>query len=215
MAQLIGTQWLFVHDDNAASIMGLVQAVSTLPLLLLVLPAGVLADAFDRRILLVGVNAYLAATSTLLAAATFLGLVPPVMLLGFVFLINAGSALQAAAWQPLVAELVPRNGLAAATRLDMVSGNLGRMVGPLVAGALIAWVDVALVFAMNALCSLAFLVLLLLWDGPAWRRFDASGSYRRSVPVAASSDTRPVSLRCSSGCCSTRCPALPSGWPFP
>ena len=48
-AQMVGAQWLFVHDPKAATIVTLVQTASTLPMMLLALPAGVLADAFDRR----------------------------------------------------------------------------------------------------------------------------------------------------------------------
>ena len=57
-AQTVGAQWLFVDDPNAATIVTLVQTASTLPMMLLALPAGVLADAFDRRWLMFGVQTY-------------------------------------------------------------------------------------------------------------------------------------------------------------
>ena len=55
-AQTVGAQWLFVNDPNAATIVTLVQTATTLPMMLLALPAGVLADAFDRRRLMLGVQ---------------------------------------------------------------------------------------------------------------------------------------------------------------
>ena len=57
--QTVGAQWLLVDAPNAAVLVSLVQAATTLPLMLLALPGGVLADSFDRRRLLLTVQAYL------------------------------------------------------------------------------------------------------------------------------------------------------------
>ena len=76
-AQTVGAQWLFVNDPNAATIVTLVQTASTLPMVLLALPAGVLVDAFDRRRLVLGVQAYFIAVAVLLATLTAAGIMPP------------------------------------------------------------------------------------------------------------------------------------------
>ncbi|GAA2092109.1 MFS transporter [Microlunatus panaciterrae] len=164
-AQTVGAQWLFVDDPHAATIVTLVQTASTLPMMLLALPAGVLADAFDRRWLLFGVQTYFIAVAVLLAVLTAAGLMPPALLLTFTFAIGAGGALLSPTWQALITDLVPRNELAAATRLDMVSVNVARAAGPALAGFVIAHWGVPPVFAMNAVCF-GFLALVLL----AWRR---------------------------------------------
>jgi MFS family permease len=121
----VGAQWLFVHDPNAATIVTLVQTASTLPMMLLALPAGVLADAFDRRWLLFGVQTYFIVVAVLLAVLTAAGMMPPALLLAFTLAIGAGQAVLSPTWQALITELVPRNELAAATRLDMVSSATG------------------------------------------------------------------------------------------
>lgn len=162
-AQTVGAQWLFIDDPNAATIVSLVQAATSLPSMLLALPGGVIADVFDRRWLLVGVQSYFFTVSLLLAALTWLDLMPPLLLLAFTFAIGVGLALQIPTWQPLITELVPREQIAAATRLDMVSVNVARAVGPAIAGLLIAVWGVPVVFAFNALCVLPLILILLAW----------------------------------------------------
>src|SRR5678815_2604120 len=121
--QTVGAQWLLVDESNAAALVSLVQAVTTLPMMLLALPGGVLADSFDRRWLLITVQAYLFVTGILLAVLTAIGQMPPALLLGFTFALGAGGAVQLPAWQATMPELVPRSQLRAATRLDLVSVN--------------------------------------------------------------------------------------------
>jgi hypothetical protein len=102
-AQMVGAQWLFVHDPNAATIVTLVQTASTLPMMLLALPAGVLADAFDRRWLMFGVQIYFIVVAALLAGLTTAGLMPPALLLTFTFAVGAGQAMLSPTWQALIA----------------------------------------------------------------------------------------------------------------
>jgi MFS family permease len=123
-AQTVGAQWLFVDAPNAATIVTLVQTASTLPMMLLALPAGVLADAFDRRRLMLGVQVYFVVVAVLLAVLTAAGMMPPALLLTFTLAFGAGLAVLSPTWQALITELVPRAELAAATRLDMVSVNV-------------------------------------------------------------------------------------------
>ena len=114
--QTVGAQWLLVEAPNAAALVSLVQAATTAPLMLLALPGGVLADSFDRRWLLVTVQAYLFVLGILLAVLTAAGQMPPALLLAFTFALGAGGALQLPAWQATMPELVPRNQLRAATQ---------------------------------------------------------------------------------------------------
>lgn len=164
--QTVGAQWLFINSPDAATIVPLVQAASTLPMMLLALPAGVLADAFDRRWLLFCVQVYFVAVSGLLAVLTAVGEMPPALLLAFTFAVGVGQAMLAPTWQALIAELVPREQIAAATRLDMVSVNVSRAAGPALAGFLIAFSGVPLVFALNAAAGCVLAVVLLAWRRP-------------------------------------------------
>jgi MFS family permease len=192
-AQNVGAQWLFINDPNAATIVSLVQTAGTLPMVLFSLAAGVLSDAFDRRRLLMWVQLYFAVAASLLSLLSALGLVPPLLLLAFTFAIGVGLAMQLATWQPMITELVPRSQIAAAIRLDMVSVNVARAIGPAIAGGVIALWGVPPVFAINAACTMFLIIALVRWRRPpkvaarARERFlpalRTGGRYVRNEPV--------------------------------
>ncbi len=165
--QTVGAQWLVVDAPNAATLVSLVASANSLPIMLLALPAGVLADAFDRRRLLLAVQAYLFAVGLLLAVLTATGTMPPALLLAFTFALGAGVALQLPPWQAVIPDLVPRAQLRAAARVDLVGVNLARSVGPALAGLVIAWAGVPTVFALNAASVVVLAVALLRWRRPA------------------------------------------------
>jgi MFS family permease len=164
--QTVGAQWLLVDAPNAAVLVSLVQAANTLPVMLLALPGGVLADSFDRRSLLLTVQVYFFAVASLLVFLTVAGEMPPSLLLALTFALGAGVAVQHPAWQSLIPELLPRSQLRAAARLHMVSVNLARSVGPALAGLVIAYLSVPFVFALNAVSVAFFAVVLLAWRRP-------------------------------------------------
>ena len=124
--QTLGVQWLLVDVPNAAAVVALVQVANTLPIMLLAMPAGVLADSFDRRWVLFVVQVYFLAVGVLVLVLTLAGLMPPVLLLVFTFLLGVGGAVQLPALQASTPELVPRNQIRAAARLEMVGINLSR-----------------------------------------------------------------------------------------
>lgn len=164
--QTVGAQWLLVDLPNAAVLVSLVQAANTLPVMLLALPGGVLADSFDRRWLLLIVQIYFISVSSLLAALTALGRMTPALLLVLTFGLGAGVAVQHPGWQSLIPELLPRTELRAAARLHMVNVNLARSAGPALAGLVIAHLGVPFVFALNVLSVASFAVVLVLWRRP-------------------------------------------------
>jgi MFS family permease len=183
---------LFVNDPNATTIVPLVQTATTLPMMLLALPAGVLADAFDRRWMMLAVQIYVMVIAVLLAVLTALGMMPPALLLACVFAAGAGMAMTSPTWQSLITELVPRTEIPAATRLDMVSVNVSRAAGPAFAGFIIATWGVPPVFALNAALTGVLAVVLLVWRRPTVTRADrerfvpalrAGGRYVRHTPI--------------------------------
>jgi MFS family permease len=170
--QTVGAQWLLVDAPNAAALVSLVQAATTLPVMLLALPGGVLADTFDRRWLLFSIQAYFFVVGIVLAALTAFGHMPPALLITFTFLLGVGAAVQLPTWSSTVPELVPRSQLRAASRLDLVGVNVSRAIGPAIGGVIIAhFGGVPVVFALNALSVVVLAVALL-----RWRR--ASGAVR-------------------------------------
>lgn len=164
--QTVGAQWLLVDAANAATLVPLVQTASMVPVLLLALPAGVIADSFDRRRLLIVVHLCLFGIGVALAGLTQFGTMPPALLLTFTFLLGCGAALTMPAWQALIPDLVPRRQLPAASALGAISMNLARAIGPAIAGVLVAQVGVAAVFVLNALSYAVMAVALGVWGPP-------------------------------------------------
>jgi len=159
--ETVGAQWLLVSQPNNSILVALVQTADTLPVVLLALPAGVLADVFDRRLLLIATQLFLAVVSATEAGLAVAGQLTPGLLLALTFLGGAGSGVTAPAWQAMIPDVVPRTQLRAAAVLGSVSVNIGRAVGPALAGLLIAAIGVAPVFALNAASFIAFAGVLV------------------------------------------------------
>src|SRR6202158_5039363 len=191
--QTVGAQWLLVSQPHASILVALVQTVDYLPDVGFGLVGGVLADTFDRRRLLMAVQAFLVIVGVALAALTFPRQMPPALLLTFTFLIGSASVVTLPAYQSLVPDLVPRNHLHSASALSSISINIARAAGPALAGVLIARTGVGAVFALNAAMYLLFLVVLVAWHPPVRTApkfpepfisaLRAGGRYVRCAPV--------------------------------
>ncbi len=191
--QTVGAQWLLVHLPHAAILVALVQTADYLPDILFGLVGGALADVFDRRRLLIVVQLSMACIGVALTVLTFTGQMPPALLLAFTFAIGCSSVFTNPAYQSLVPELVPRQQLRSASALGSISINLARLIGPALAGILIARVGVSAVFALNALSYLFFGIVIATWRPPASTRSElperfiaamrAGGRYIANAPV--------------------------------
>jgi hypothetical protein len=123
--------WLMTTVAPEPRMVALVQVASALPMFLLGLPAGALADLFDQRRLLLTMEIVGTAVTAGFAFLVAQGLVEPTVLLVFVILTSAAAAAIAPAWQAIVPQLVVRKeDLVPAVALDSVSVNISRAVGP-------------------------------------------------------------------------------------
>jgi len=159
----VAAAWTMTTLTSKPIWVALVSSASTLPVFLLGLPSGALADILDRRRWLMATQFWLAATAVVLCAVTALGLMTAPLLLVLVFANGIGLALRWPVFSAIVPELVPRAQLASALALNGVAMNLSRIVGPLVAGALIASAGSVWVFALNAVLSLLSGLLIMRW----------------------------------------------------
>jgi predicted MFS family arabinose efflux permease/quinol monooxygenase YgiN len=159
----VGAGWLMTSLTSSPSMVALVEAADSVPVMLLALPAGAIADIIDRRRLLIGVFLYFLVVISVLAVLTWLGLTTPWVLLAFTFAVGVGTALAMPAWSAIVPELVPREDLQSAIALNSIAINVSRAVGPAIAGVLVASVGPWLVFALNALSCIGILVVLREW----------------------------------------------------
>ena len=166
--QTVGAQWLLVHQPHAPVLVALVQTADLLPVLLVGLPAGVLADIVDRRWLLIIDQGVLIIVGSLLTVLTIAGQMPPALLLLFTFVIGAAATVGLPAYQALIPDIVPRAEVSSASALGAINVNLARAIGPAIAGVLIARLGVGAVFAINTATFLLFGLVLIAWR-PATR----------------------------------------------
>lgn len=166
MVQAVGAAWLMTQLTDSATLVALVQASNTLPIMLFALLSGALADIFDRRRLLLIALAMMASVSLLLAVVARGGWLDPYSLLALTFLLGTGQALYNPPWQASMGDLVPREDLPAAVTLNSVGFNLMRSVGPAAGGLIVAAFGAATAFAVNAASYLPLIGALARWRPP-------------------------------------------------
>ncbi|MBW0013274.1 MFS transporter [Mycobacterium sp.] len=164
--QGVAAQWFLVELHSADVIVALVQTASLAPTLVFALFAGVLADLFDRRRLLIVLQSYAVVVALALAAVAYVGRLTPASLLMFTVAIGLASALTAPAWQAIQPEVVTREQIPAAATLASVSVNISRVIGPAVGGVIVALAGPAAVFAINALSFTGIIFVLTGWQRP-------------------------------------------------
>ena len=169
MQDTAGT-WLMTVLTTSPLLIALMQTAASLPVLFLGLLAGATADIYERRRLLIFWQCWMLASVAVLAVLTFVGVISPVTLLLFTFLLNIGSAMNNPAWQAIVPELVPHEQIANAVTLNAASNNIARALGPALGGLMIAAFAIphrgaGWVFALNS-ASFAG-VIWILWK---WKR---------------------------------------------
>ncbi len=163
LIQVVGVGWTMTLMTDSNSMIALVQAASTLPVMMFSMMAGVLADNLDRRHVLLWAQALMMAASFGLAALTLLDGLSPWILLGFTFLIGCGNALNNPSWQASVGDIVTRDEVPQAVSLNSVGFNLMRSVGPALGGMIVAVAGVFTAFALNALSYLPLIWAIWRW----------------------------------------------------
>jgi MFS family permease len=164
--QNTGAGWLMTSLDPSPFMVSMVQAASMLPVFLLALPAGALADIVDRRRFLIGAQLWMLVMATLLALLAATDALGPWGLLAITFGIGAGTAINFPAWAATTPELVPREDLVGAVALNGIGFNLARAVGPALGGFAIAAAGPEAAFALNAVAFLLLIVALIAWRRP-------------------------------------------------
>ena len=164
--QSVGASWMMLQLAASPTMVGLVQASTTLPIMLFALLAGAAADTFDRRKLMIAAQVFMLAVSVMLTAFAYAGWLSPWSLLLFTFLIGCGAALNGPAWQASVGEMVPRETLPAAVALNSMGFNVARSVGPAIGGAIVTAAGAVAAFALNAASYLGLIYVLARWHPP-------------------------------------------------
>ncbi len=163
LIQSVAAAWVMA-SISTADFVALVQTATFLPMALFALPAGAVADIWDRRKVQMLFFAFALVASVLMALVAVADLLTPWVLLGLCFLVGSGNALAAPARGASVAEQVPKGLLAQAVALNNISYNLARSVGPAVGGFIVAAFGATVAFAVNAASYIPMLESLRRWD---------------------------------------------------
>jgi len=158
--------WLMTNLDPDPMMVSAVQVMTTLPMFLLTVPAGALADIVDARRLIIGAQAFVCAVAVAFAALVLLRLATPAALLSTTFVLGAGGALAAPAWLVVTPMLVRRDELDSAIALNNASFNVSRAVGPALGGLAIATLGIDVPFWCYCAGNLALLAAVLWWRAP-------------------------------------------------
>ena len=168
--QNTGAGWLMTTLAPRPLIVAMVQAATIMPVFLLAIPGGAMADIVDRRAFLIGTQIWTVTSAILVAVLTLTGGMTATWLLILTFAIGIGSALTQPAWSAIIPELVPREDLVGAITLNGIGFNLTRAIGPALAGFLILLGGPGLTFSLYAMSIFAVIGALVMWHR-AGRRF--------------------------------------------
>ena len=166
LVQAVGAAWLMTSLSQSQNMVALVQGSVTLPIMIFSLLAGVFADNFDRRQVMLIAQGFMFLVSITLTILAVMNLLTPWSLLTFTFLIGCGTALHNPSWQATMGDIVSRDELPAAVSLNSMGFNLMRSIGPAGGGAIVAIAGVAAAFLVNALSYIAIILALLRWKSP-------------------------------------------------
>src|SRR5215475_11371596 len=171
--QNVGAGWLMTEMTMNPLMVGLVQAAGALPVFLVILPAGALADMVDRRRFLLITQAWMVLASGTLGVLTLFHVVTPWVLLAFTFVLGLGAVMNDPAWQAITPELVPAEQHAAAVAMNSAGFNVARAVGPALGGMVIAAAGSGTAFLLNALSFFGVIIVLYRWKRQPTERVEA------------------------------------------
>jgi MFS family permease len=189
----VAAAWLMTDLSESSTLVGLVQTVTYLPMVLVGVLSGALADISDRRRILLGAQGTVGVTSAAMGFLTLNGTITPVLLLLLTFVIGFGTALLLPAWQAIIPDTVRKEAVPSAVALNAASVNVARATGPALGGLIIAVAATGWVFLAGAWLSIGLLVALFRWQqqhseptAPAERvagAVRAGGRYIRHSPI--------------------------------
>lgn len=162
----VASAWLMTDLSTSPAAVAMVQAAATLPVFLLAIPAGVLADTLDRRKFLIGIQLLLASVSVCLALLSVAGLHTVASLVALTFLGGIGGALMGPTWQAIVPELVEKKELKDAIALNSLGINIARAIGPALGGVILASLGAAFTYGVDVISYLFVIAALLWWPRP-------------------------------------------------
>lgn len=164
--QQLANGWLMTRLQPEPLMVSLVEVANTLPMALLALPAGAIADMVDRRRYLLVTQSWMLLASATMGYLTYRGQMTAGLLLLCTFAMGMGVALNSPGWHSVTPEVVPRQSLSSAIALNGLAINGARAVGPALGGFILLAAGPAAAFFLNSASFLAVIVVLLFWNRP-------------------------------------------------
>jgi MFS family permease len=164
--QNVGAGWLMTQLTPSPFMVSLVQVAMALPVFLVILPAGALADMVDRRRFLLATQGWMVLASGTLGILTLTSCMSPWVLVLFTFVLGLGAVMNDPAWQAITPELVSNEQHAAAVALNSAGFNVARSVGPALGGAVVAATGSGWAFLLNAVSFFGVIYFLYRWKRP-------------------------------------------------
>lgn len=195
--QTAGAGWIMTEiapaEDRALFVAAMAIA-TTCPVFLFGFPAGVLADRFDRRRYILACQVWMMLAALGLAVLAFTGRLNHWNLLGLIFCVGIGNAMNGPAWHAVVPEIVGRRYLPQAIALNSAGFNLARTIGPVIGQVLQGLAGIFVLFATNTLTFLALIAAIAGWRRPAeahaqqrreglWQGFASGLAFIRDTPA--------------------------------
>jgi MFS family permease len=190
LVQAVGAAWLMTLISESDTLVALVQASTTLPIMAFSLISGAVADGYDRRRVMLFAQLFMLVSSVALTVFTFLGFINAWLLLGFTFLIGSGMAFHNPAWQASVRDFVGKDLVPSAVLLNGVGFNVTRSVAPAIGGSIVAAAGAVAAFVINSLSYLGLIAAVWSWEGQK----QLEGQSRERLRSAIGAGVRYVSL---------------------
>jgi MFS family permease len=158
--------WMMSIFTGSPLMLSLMSTVAALPFFLFTLPAGALADRVDRQKLVCSINVCMAAAALALAVLGWLHLLNPYLILGCVFFIGVGFAINTPAWTSIVRQVISDAELPSAATLGSLQFSIAGIIGPVLGGLLVLLAGANFVFTLNAACFLLIVAATRQWKQP-------------------------------------------------
>jgi MFS family permease len=156
----IGASWLMASIAPNPLFVSLITTAASLPIFLFAIPSGILSDIFDRRNILLFACTYMVIISAVLGILTITGLTTPTVLLILTFALGAGITMIRTPIIPTMSGLVPRTEIPSALTLSALASNIGRVIGPMAGGFIVASIAPWAVFFLNSISFIGMLIIL-------------------------------------------------------
>lgn len=160
--QTVAQGWLVLLLTGSPFVLGVAAAARSIPVLFLVVPAGIVADRFDRRRIILATSAVATIASAVLGILTILNRIDVPLVLLIAVVLGVTNAFEMPARQSYVSELIGKRDLANAIALNSLLFNSARVIGPALAGILVALVGPGWAFVLNAASYVPVMIGLLM-----------------------------------------------------